>query len=62
MRARHEIREQLYRAGEHNSDELRELQLEVLLDIRDLLQRLQPQTIISADAPVPTVDPNPRPQ
>lgn len=37
MRARHEIREQLYRDGEHDADELQELQLEVLLDIRDLL-------------------------
>lgn len=39
MRARHEIREQLYRNGEHDSDELQELQLEILMDIRDLLQR-----------------------
>lgn len=39
MRARHETREQLYREGEHDSDELAELQLEVLLDIRDLLQQ-----------------------
>lgn len=29
---------------------------EILLDIRDLLQRLQPPTIISTDAPVPTLD------
>lgn len=29
---------------------------EILLDIRDLLQRLQPPTIINADAPVPTLD------
>lgn len=34
--------------------------LEVLIDIRDLLQRLQPQTIISTNAPVPTLDPDTR--
>lgn len=37
MRPRYQIREQLYCDGEHDRDELRELQLEVLLDIRDLL-------------------------
>lgn len=37
MRPRFKIREQLYRDGQHDSDELRELQLEILLDIRDVL-------------------------
>lgn len=51
MRPRYKIREQLYREGSHDSDELRELQLEVLLDIRDLLivvtcgSKVQPEEI-----------------
>lgn len=49
MRPRHQIREQLYRVGDHDSDQLRELQLEVLLDIRDLLAKLAPNGEIIVD-------------
>lgn len=49
-----EMAEVAFQRGE--SDRLIWIVMEVALDIRDLLQRLQPPTIINADALVPTLD------
>lgn len=68
MRSREQItRAMLVAARPTDSDKypLRQLKaelltVELLLDVRDLLQRLQPPTIISTDASIPTLDFNPR--